>query len=101
MIEAVVDLKDLTVTYARQETIEPLKGLANFFKFGVAGSVLIALGTIELTMFILRVLQTETDTALTGNWSWVPYGVAIVFDAAVTVLFVLLIKSKEKKEVRP
>jgi hypothetical protein len=98
--EVIVDLKDMTVTYARQETVEPLKGLVNFFKFGFAGSVLVALGTIELTLFILRVLETETGTALTGNWSWVPYAVALLFDALVTGLFILFIKSKEKEEVR-
>jgi hypothetical protein len=26
----------------------------------------------------LRALQSETDTALTGNWSWAPYAIMMV-----------------------
>jgi hypothetical protein len=32
---------------------------------------------------VLRLLQDETGTALTGNWSWVPYAVALVLGVIV------------------
>ena len=42
-------------------------------------------------MAFLRVLQGETGSTFTGNWSWVPYlicTVAVVAVAAVAVLAV-------------
>lgn len=77
------ELKELTVTYAKQETIEPLKGLGRQLLWGVAGSVLLSVGLVLLTLGLLRGMQTETGTALSGNWSWVPYVVSIVFLAVL------------------
>jgi hypothetical protein len=63
----------LTIDYLKQEVLEPLKGLGRFLAWGLAGSVAIAIGILLLLVGILRLLQDETGTALTGNWSWVPY----------------------------
>jgi hypothetical protein len=63
----------LTVDYLKQEALEPLKGLGRFLAWGLAGSFAIAVGILLLLVGILRVLQSETGTALTGDWSWVPY----------------------------
>jgi predicted cobalt transporter CbtA len=59
--------------YAQQETLEPLRGLGRFVGFGVAGSVLLAVGAGLLLLGLLRLLQTETGTTFTGNLSWLPY----------------------------
>jgi hypothetical protein len=40
---------------------------------GIAGSFFLAGGILLVLIGVLRLLQTETGTALTGNWSWVPY----------------------------
>ena len=64
--------------YAQQETLEPLQGLGRFVAFGVAGSILLALGTGMLLLGILRVLQTETGSTFTGHLSWVPYVIVAV-----------------------
>jgi hypothetical protein len=37
------------------------------------GSLLIAVGVLLVLIGILRLLQADTGTALTGDWSWVPY----------------------------
>jgi hypothetical protein len=67
------DAFKLTIDYLKQEALDPLKGLGRFLLWGVAGSLALAVGILLLLVGILRLLQTETGTALTGNWSWVPY----------------------------
>lgn len=74
--------------YARQETIEPLKGLGRFVGFGVAGSLLVGTGVLLLVLAALRALQTETGDTFDGNWSWAPYLIVTVAAAAVAALAV-------------
>jgi hypothetical protein len=83
------ELYELLVAYARQETTEPLRGLGRYMGFGALGSVLVALGSTLLVIGVLRVLQTETGTTFTGNWSWVPYLVTLVAAAVVIALAVM------------
>ncbi|MBA2497949.1 MAG: phage holin family protein [Acidimicrobiia bacterium] len=75
---ALSDLKDLAVSYAKQETIDPLRGLGRFVGLGVAGSLLLGVGVSLLGLAGLRALQTETGSTFTGNWSWAPYLIAFV-----------------------
>jgi hypothetical protein len=82
------ELLDLVVTYARQQTIDPLKQLARWVAFGVAGALLIGLGCLLLGVGLLRAIQSETGTHLAGNWSWVPYVVVVVFLGVVIALMV-------------
>jgi hypothetical protein len=80
----VTELRGLVTAYAKQETIDPLKKLARFVVWGLIGSFLLAVGSLLLTLAVVRVLQAETGSALTGNLSWVPYAGGILF--AVLVL---------------
>ena len=77
------DAFQLTVDYLKQETIEPLRGLGRFLYMGIAGSFFLAGGILLILVGVLRLLQTETGTALTGDWSWVPYAVVIVLGLIV------------------
>jgi hypothetical protein len=77
------DAFKLTVDYLKQEAIDPLKGLGRFLLWGVVGSFAIAVGILLILVAILRILQTETGTALTGNWSWLPYFVVSLLGVAV------------------
>jgi hypothetical protein len=77
------DAFQLTVDYLKQETIEPLRGLGRFLYMGIAGSFFLAGGILLVLVGVLRLLQTETGTALTGDWSWVPYAVVIVLGVMV------------------
>jgi hypothetical protein len=77
------DAFKLTIDYVKQEALEPLKGLGNFVAWGLLGSLAIAVGILLILIGILRVLQEETGTALTGDWSWVPYFVVSVIGLAV------------------
>ena len=72
------DAFQLTVDYLKQETVEPLKGLGRFLYMGIAGSFFLAFGILLVLIGVLRLLQTETGTALTGDWSWAPYAVVVL-----------------------
>jgi hypothetical protein len=82
------DFFELVKAYAKQETVEPLRGAGRWVGFGIAGSLLLMLGGISLTLAMLRVLQEETGTSFTGNLSWVPYLATLV--AAIVVLVLLV-----------
>ena len=70
------ELYDLVRAYAKQETLEPIKGLGRYAAFGV---VLLAVG-------VLRVLQTETSDTFDGAWSWAPYVLTLLACAVVAGL---------------
>ena len=67
------ELSGMVVTYAKQETIDPLKSLGRFVAAGIAGAILIAIGGVVLTLAAVRLLQTETGAHLRGDLTWVPY----------------------------
>jgi hypothetical protein len=77
------ELWDLVRAYAKQETIEPLKGLGRFIAFGLAGSFALGIGLVLLALGGLRALQTETGTTFHGNWSWAPYLIVLVACASI------------------
>ncbi len=81
-----IELKDLVVAYAKQETIQPIKGLARFIIFGVAGSLLLANGLLLLVLALLRGLQTELADTFDGNLSFAPYLITLVVCAVLAVL---------------
>lgn len=93
----VADIKDLLVGYARQETVDPLKGLGRFVGYGVAAMLLVGIGSIELAIALLRALQTETGSPLTGHWSWVPYLVTVAAASAVIYLAIKAINRNVSK----
>lgn len=82
------ELWELSVAYAKQETIDPLKGLGHFLAYGVGGAILFGLGTVLLLLSGLRALQTETDTTFTGNLSFLPYLIVVATAVALVGLVV-------------
>ncbi len=87
---------DLVKRYARQELLDPLKGVPRWLGLGLLGSFGMILGMILLLLALLRALQTETGTALTGNLSWIPYLVTV---AALLAVIVLLVRQISKKSL--
>jgi len=80
------ELVDLLKNYARQETVGPLKGVGRYLAFGIAGSVLLALSVVLLTLALLRALQTETGSVFTGSLNWIPYLITLLFVVLVAFL---------------
>lgn len=88
--DTIADLKDLVIAYAKQETVEPLRGLGRYLGYGIGGALLVALGVVFLGMAGLRALQTETGTTFTGNWSFAPYFIVL---AGLAIIIALLARA--------
>jgi len=96
--QTVRELQELVVAYAKQETLDPLKGMARFAGFGLAGAVLMGCGVSFLAMAALRAMQSNHGWAVNGNWSWVPYVVVV---AALVLLAALIWFTKAKMKRKP
>jgi hypothetical protein len=94
--EVLGELKELTVSYAKQETVEPLRNIGRWVGFGVGGSFLLGLGVCLLGLAALRALQTETGDTFEGDWSWAPY----LITTAVLGLLAGLTASRIKEKPR-
>src|SRR3954447_8430015 len=90
------ELWQLFLSYAKQETVEPLKGLGRQIGYGVGAMFLFPLGILLLTLSWLRGLETHTEEHLTGNWSWVPYAAALV----LMIILIVFAVSRIKKGAR-
>lgn len=90
------DTVDLVKAYARQETIDPLKKLGPYLKFGVPGGAAAALGFFFLTLGVLRFMQ-HRGSWVTGNLSWIPYLTAFGFTLVSCAVFALLIKRSSNR----
>ena len=82
------DLKELTIAYAKQETVDPLKGLGRYLGYGIGGSLVFGLGSVLLLLSALRALQTETGSTFTGSLSFVPYVIVALAAVLLTALLV-------------
>ena len=87
--QLVTELRDLVVTYFKQQTLLPLQKLGRYIGFGILGSLLLGFGVVFLGLSGLRALQDETGDTFSGDWSWVPYlimFVALLFGAGLVWL---------------
>lgn len=93
------NLVDLVKTYAKQQTIGPLRNAGRWLSFGVAGAILLGVGLMLVLLGLLRLIQTEWEWAATGSWSWISYLLVLVACVLVVVVAVSRIsKSSLSKE---
>lgn len=95
--EVATELWSLTKDYARQETVEPLKGVGRYVAYGLGGALLGGFGVAMLLLALLRALQTETGSTFTGNLSWAPYLIVLAVGALLIALAVSRIQKNRKK----
>lgn len=101
-VEQLVELKDLVVAYARQETVDPLKTLGRYLGFGITGALIIGLGWVFALLALLRGLQqisffNDTTQPDGGTWSWLPYLIVAVVGVLVMAVYGrMLVKRLEK-----
>lgn len=69
---------NLVKSYARQETVAPIRGAGRWAAFGTAGAVLLGMGTMLLVLGLLRLVQNEFSPTFEGRWmSLLPYLAAL------------------------
>ncbi|MDA8080930.1 MAG: hypothetical protein M0Z96_04885 [Actinomycetota bacterium] len=91
---------ELLIGYVKQETVGPIKRLGRYVLFGVAGSILVSIGVVLLVVGLLRLLQSETGTAFTGNLSWLPYVFALLFGLIIVAASVLgVVKKRDTRSL--
>ena len=93
------ELWEMLVSYAKQETVQPLKGLFRFVGVGVAAMLLLGTGVVLISVSVLRLLQTKQPFGwqLTGSLNFIPYLVSLAVLGVLIGLAVLAIKPKRSK----
>lgn len=89
-IDQVGDLFDSVKVYARQETLEPLKGAVRWVAVGTLAALCLGLSLVFSALGILRLSQDLGGTTLDGSWSFVHYFITF----CVVALLVLVTFSR-------
>ena len=66
--QPVGDVVQMVKTYAKQETIEPLRNAGRFLAYGIAGALCLGVGVTLGLLALLRALQNWMH----GSMSWAP-----------------------------
>jgi hypothetical protein len=99
------ELVDLVIAYGQQELVGPVQRQVRGLGRGIAGAVLMATGTVLLTLGFVRALQVEfgglghvpsstvfgSSGHLSGTWTWVPYIGGALFCLLVAIFCVMRI----------
>ena len=86
------EVVELVKTYAKQETLGPLKGAGRWLAMGAIGAVCLGIGGILLLLGMLRLVQAEWERSARGNLSWLPYVIVLIVTGAVIALVISRIK---------
>lgn len=93
--ESATEVFGLVRDYAKQETVDPLKGLLGYVKWGLIGALLLGIGVIELVVAVLRLAQSEGSGVFDGRLSFVPYVITL---AVATVVLLLAKRGMSSKK---
>jgi len=80
------ELVDLVIAYAKQETLEPLKGLGKNAALGLGGAVLLGVGGVFCSIGALRAMQSETDFFERHNLTYLPYFFTVIILVLLSVI---------------
>ncbi len=89
----------MLVSYAKQETTEPLKVLGSYLKFGIPGAISLFLSGLFVSMGVLRLLQGVDTFGGSGAGSLVPY-LGAFFALLVMMAMVVLLMLRARKRVK-
>ena len=82
------DVLDLVVSYAKQETIEPLRCAMRWILWGLASMAFICTGLVFLVLGVVRLSQDVLGESFQHSWSFVSYFVGVLA-CGVVVAFAL------------
>ncbi len=96
-LEGAQEMQQLLISYAKQETVEPLKRLGRYLGLGFGGSILMFLGCFFVGLASLRLLQS-IDAFGGSSWmSMLPYLITIVvLGVAIALIYLSLSNAKKK-----
>ncbi len=96
-LEGAQEMQQLLTTYAKQETLQPLKQLGKYLGLGIAGSLLIFIGVFFVGLATLRLLQSLDVFAGAAWMSTLPYLASIaVLGLAMVLIYGSLTPAKKK-----
>ena len=76
-VDQVGDLFDSVKQYARQETLEPIKGAVKWVAVGTLAALCLGLALVFTALGILRLSQDLGGTTLDGSWSFLHYFITL------------------------
>ena len=76
-VDQVGDLYDSVKQYARQETLEPIKGAVRWVAVGTLAALCLGLALVFAALGILRLSQDLGGTTLDGSWSFLHYFITL------------------------
>jgi hypothetical protein len=80
------DLVDSVKQYAKQETIDPIRGAARWVAVGTIASVSLGLALVFFALAILRLSQFLGGDTLSASWSFVHYFITFIVVSALVAL---------------
>ncbi len=87
-VDQVSDLVDSVKQYARQETLEPIKGAIRWVAVGSVAALSLGVALIFACLAVLRLSQDLGGTTLDGSWSFVHYFITLcVVSVLVAIIF--------------
>jgi uncharacterized BrkB/YihY/UPF0761 family membrane protein len=89
---SIPELVAFVKTYAKQETLDPLRGVGRWVGFGAAGALCLGLGLVVVLLGVLRLLEEEWDRSSSGSLSWLAYLITLIVAIALLVVTLLRIK---------
>jgi uncharacterized BrkB/YihY/UPF0761 family membrane protein len=89
---SVPELVAFVKSYAKQETIDPLRGVGRWVAFGTAGAFCLGLGLVVVLLGVLRLVEEEWDRSSSGSLSWLAYLITLLVAVALLVATLLRIK---------
>ncbi len=89
---SIPELIEFIRAYAKQETLDPLRGVGRWIAYGAAGAFLLGLGLVIMLIGVLRLVAEEWPRSATGSWSWVAYLITLLVAVALLVLTLMRIK---------